>query len=123
MTTLHNAASILDLYFTQVRTNRLNSKLDFEIYGLTALLISAKSYEKDDRIPKSGHLIRHMTKFDPWEDIVNGVTSPRIIKCEREILKAISWSFENYPSFYTIVELFKSQGVLYSTDRVFNTHY
>ena len=55
--------------------------------------------------------------------MLRGCTAPKLIKIEREMLKCINWDFENFPNFFTIVELFRSQGVFYSSDRVFNPHY
>jgi len=39
------------------------------------------------------------------------------------MLKTINWDFENYPNFYSAIELFRSQGLLFSTDKVYNPHF
>lgn len=85
-----------------------NGKEDWELYALCALLIAAKSNETDEKIPKSGHLIRHLTNLDTWTEVIQGYTAPRLVKCEREILNAINWNYENHPNFYAIIDLLKS---------------
>lgn len=55
MTTLHQAATILDLFISvKVQTVRRISEEDFELYALTSIMIAAKMLEKDDDIPRSG---------------------------------------------------------------------
>eukprot|EP00347_Sterkiella_histriomuscorum_P024067 403332416 len=140
MSTMHLSVTILDLYFQDDKTNQIGSKaisskqqLNFELYAISSLMIAAKSLEKDEKIPKSGYLIKHLSSYNQGmsnyerEDyryqIQNGCSSPLIVNCEREILKAINWDFENYPNFYSIIDLYRSQGVLFSQDRVLNPHF
>lgn len=98
------------------------SREDYQLFALTSLFIAAKNLEKDDNIPKSGYLIKHMPVnfYAPQEVITNGCCSPKIIKLEREILKAINWNYEQYPTFYSVTEIFRSQGVIYDSDKVLN---
>ena len=91
---------------------------DLELYAVTCLLIAAKSQEKDQYIPRSSQLMKHLTQSKTYDEIIYGLTSTKIVKCEREILKAINWDYENYPTFYSIIELFRSQGLLYDSDIV-----
>ena len=53
-------------------------------------------------------LLLAFESVDVWEEVLKGCTAPKLIKIEREMLKAINWDFENYPNFFTIVELFRS---------------
>lgn len=38
-----------------------------------------------------------------------------------EILNVISWKYEQYSCFYTILEIFTSQGILFDNDSVFSS--
>lgn len=54
-------------------------------------------------------------------ELMNGgasSSSQLITDCEREILNTVNWDFEAYPTFYSIMEIFRSQGVLFSSDRL-----
>ncbi len=53
MSTLHNATTILDLYFAGAHCQNFNRQ-DYELRVLGSIFIAAKSSEKDDRVPKSG---------------------------------------------------------------------
>ena len=64
-----------------------------------------------------------MPNLNLYTEIVNGCSSPRITRCEREILKTINWNYENYPTFYSVAEAFRSQGVIFDSDRVVNPHF
>jgi hypothetical protein len=37
-----------------------------------------------------------------------------------EILNIISWKYEQYPCFYSILEIFTSQGILFDKDTVYS---
>lgn len=44
------------------------------------------------------------------------ISSEVITRCERDILNTIGWDLETYPTFFSILEIFRSQGVLFDTD-------
>jgi len=44
--------------------------MELEVYAIGALFIAAKSYEKDDNIPKSGELINHLNSSHHKKDPV-----------------------------------------------------
>ena len=67
------------------------------------MLIAAKSYEKDDKIPKSAQLIRYLTNVNIFSESIHGCSSGKIVRCEREVLNTISWDYENQPIFYDII--------------------
>ena len=39
-----------------------------------------------------------------------------ITRCERDILNVLNWNLESYPTFFSVLELFRAQGVLFDTD-------
>ncbi|CDW77946.1 cyclin-j isoform 1 [Stylonychia lemnae] len=124
MSTINLSATILDLFFQQSNLQaKYAQKQDFELYAISSLMIAAKQLEKDDKIPRSGYLVKHLNSNMMRFDHVEGGSSPKIVQCEREILKQINWDFENYPNFYSMIDLFRSQGVLFTQDRIFNPHF
>ena len=65
MSTIHLSATILDLFYAEINNkNQIitynNKKSDYELYAICALMIAAKSVEKDEKIPKSGYLVKHL---------------------------------------------------------------
>lgn len=70
MITIHYSATILDLFFSNLNNLIRNfTKYEYELYAITSLLIAAKSQEKDDKIPKSGSLAKHLSQHISWMEV------------------------------------------------------
>jgi len=65
---MHYAVQILDLFVS--KTSKDTEDMELEVYAIGALFIAAKSYEKDDNIPKSGELINHLNSSHHKKDPV-----------------------------------------------------
>lgn len=105
MQTLHQASTILDQFVSNCSFKKF-TRDELEIYAVVSLMIAAKMIEKDDRIPKSGMLLKNLSSHLKYSEISQGCVSARLVKTEREILKANNWNTENFPYFYSIVEVF-----------------
>jgi hypothetical protein len=91
-----------------------NDEESYKLIAVTCLLVSAKSYERDDMIPKSSHL-QHFLKLNLGDN--QYTRSEKITSCERQILNTIDWHLETYPTFFSVLEIFRSQGVLFDSDK------
>lgn len=123
--TAYQSATIMDVFFQTCNYVALNlSYQEQQQYALASLFIAAKIIEKDDRIPSSQKLMQFLPnkRIDFYQSQhsqnQNRNSSVPLVSCEREILITTSWGFEQYPDFYSILEIFRSQGVVYSSDRI-----
>ena len=75
------------------------SEEQYKQCAATCILIAAKSYERDETIPKSQQFHEFLTQE---------ATTTTIIECERQILNTLSWEIESYPTFFSLLEIFRA---------------
>lgn len=113
------------------------------LQALCCLFIAAKNHEKDNKFPSSRRFLKQLpgykaTKteqdieieaFEKGRNFLKGgkpenqkynSRKNELITLEKTILNTVSFDLDSYPSFFDIVEIFMSQGILYSSDKHFN---
>lgn len=120
MQTLHLAVLIMDLFLATKDDSEISDE-QYKLCSVTCLLIAAKSFELDDLVPKSAKLQQIIQYPGEHFKVENGCSSPLITDCERQVLNSLSWDFETYPTFYSIVSMFRAQGILFNTDNMATT--
>lgn len=73
----------------------------YKLCAATCILIASKSYERDETIPKSH-------QFQEYLIATQEATNATIIECERQILNTLSWEIESYPTFFSLLEIFRA---------------
>jgi Cyclin, C-terminal domain/Cyclin, N-terminal domain len=94
----------------------LQTEEQYKVCAATCLLIAAKAFERDEEIPKSASLHRLIVGESEVIHVEHGCSSPLITLWERYVLNSLNWDFESFPTFYSILEVFRAQGVLFEHD-------
>jgi hypothetical protein len=110
------------------------------LQGLSCLFISAKNYEMDPTVPSSKKFLRQLPGYVPTQrekkfddqayqygmgQVDARGQSQRFDArknelCEQEqyVLNLIAFDLDTYPVFYDIIDLFMTQGLIYTGDQM-----